>query len=117
MGALIITAIVTFLTAGAGTAVAGALGAAAASTTSMAISAMTTAVIANSTVQLTNNLLSHGKVKFDTSSLAKSAISAGVGLIILLKFTGEDLLNFLVEPFYSSCRSILIICKFKLNGG
>lgn len=78
MGALIITAIVTFLTAGAGTAVAGALGAAAASTTSMAISAMTTAVIANSTVQLTNNLLSHGKVKFDTSSLAKSAISAGV---------------------------------------
>ena len=79
MGALIITAIVTFLTAGAGTAVAGALGAAAASTTSMAISAMTTAVIANSTVQLTNNLLSHGKVKFDTSSLAKSAISAGVG--------------------------------------
>lgn len=40
---------------------------------------MTTAVIANSTVQLTNNLLSHGKVKFDASSLAKSAISAGVG--------------------------------------
>ena len=79
MGALIITAIVTFLTAGAGTAVAGALGAAASSTTSMAISAMTTAVIANSTVQLTNNLLSHGKVKFDASSLAKSAISAGVG--------------------------------------
>ena len=117
MGALIITAIVTFLTAGAGTAVAGALGAAASSTASAAISAMTTAVIANSTVQLTNNLLSHGKVKFDASSLAKSAISAGVGLIILLKFTGEDLLNFLVEPFYSSCRSILIICKFKLNGG
>ena len=79
MGALIITAIVTFLTAGAGTAVAGALGAAASSTASAAISAMTTAVIANSTVQLTNNLLSHGKVKFDTSSLAKSAISAGVG--------------------------------------
>ena len=79
MGALIITAIVTFLTAGAGTAVAGALGAAASSTTGLAISAMTTAVIANSTVQLTNNLLSHGKVKFDASSLAKSAISAGVG--------------------------------------
>ena len=79
MGALIITAIVTFLTAGAVTAVAGALGAAASSTASAAISAMTTAVIANSTVQLTNNLLSHGKVKFDTSSLAKSAISAGVG--------------------------------------
>ena len=79
MGALIITAIVTFLTAGAGTAVAGALGAAASSTASAAISAMTTAVIANSTVQLTNNLLSHGKVKFDASSLAKSAISAGVG--------------------------------------
>ena len=78
MGALIITAIVTFLTAGAGTAVAGALGAAASSTASAAISAMTTAVIANSTVQLTNNLLSHGKVKFDASSLAKSAISAGV---------------------------------------
>ena len=79
MGALIITAIVTFLTAGAGTAVAGALGAAASSTASAAISAMTTAVIANSTVQLTNNLLSHGKVKFNASSLAKSAISAGVG--------------------------------------
>ncbi|WP_462110275.1 two-partner secretion domain-containing protein [Campylobacter concisus] len=82
MGALIITAIVTFLTAGAGGAVAaGVLGSAAAasSTASAAISAMTTAVIANSTVQLTNNLLSHGKVKFDTSSLAKSAISAGVG--------------------------------------
>ena len=82
MGALIITAIVTFLTAGAGGAVAaGVLGSAAAasSTAGLAISAMTTAVIANSTVQLTNNLLSHGKVKFDTSSLAKSAISAGVG--------------------------------------
>ena len=81
MGALIITAVVTFLTAGAGTgaAAAGALGAAASSTAGAAISAMTTAVIANSTVQLTNNLLSHGKVKFDTSSLAKSAISAGVG--------------------------------------
>ena len=79
MGALIITAIVTFLTAGAGGAVAGALGAAASSTAGLAISAMTTAVIANSTVQLTNNLLSHGKVKFDASSLAKSAISAGVG--------------------------------------
>jgi len=82
MGALIITAIVTFLTAGAGGAVAaGVLGSAAAasSTAGLAISAMTTAVIANSTVQLTNNLLSHGKVKFDASSLAKSAISAGVG--------------------------------------
>ena len=81
MGALIITAIVTFLTAGAGGAVAaGVLGSAAAasSTAGLAISAMTTAVIANSTVQLTNNLLSHGKVKFDASSLAKSAISAGV---------------------------------------
>uniref|UniRef100_UPI0015E187D5 hemagglutinin repeat-containing protein n=1 Tax=Campylobacter concisus TaxID=199 RepID=UPI0015E187D5 len=93
MGALIITAIVTFLTAGAGTAVAGALGAAASSTASAAISAMTTAVIANSTVQLTNNLLSHGKVKFDTSSLAKSAISAGVGSYVSSYISSIDTLS------------------------
>ena len=104
MGALIITAIVTFLTAGAGTAVAGALGAAAASTTSMAISAMTTAVIANSTVQLTNNLLSHGKVKFDTSSLAKSAISAGVGSYVSSYISSIDTLsntNIINTPTYT----------------
>ena len=104
MGALIITAIVTFLTAGAGTAVAGALGAAAASTTSMAISAMTTAVIANSTVQLTNNLLSHGKVKFDASSLAKSAISAGVGSYVSNYISSIDTLsntNIINTPTYT----------------
>ncbi|ORI09494.1 hypothetical protein A3835_09645 (plasmid) [Campylobacter concisus] len=104
MGALIITAIVTFLTAGAGTAVAGALGAAASSTASAAISAMTTAVIANSTVQLTNNLLSHGKVKFDTSSLAKSAISAGVGSYVSNYISSIDTLsntNIINTPSYT----------------
>jgi len=104
MGALIITAIVTFLTAGAGTAVAGAFGAAASSTTSMAISAITTAVIANSTVQLTNNLLSHGKVKFDTSSLAKSAISAGVGSYVSNYISSIDTLsntNIINTPIYT----------------
>ena len=104
MGALIITAIVTFLTAGAGTAVAGALGAAASSTASAAISAMTTAVIANSTVQLTNNLLSHGKVKFDTSSLAKSAISAGVGSYVSSYISSIDTLsntNIINTPTYT----------------
>ena len=104
MGALIITAVVTFLTAGAGTAVAGALGAAASSTASAAISAMTTAVIANSTVQLTNNLLSHGKVKFDTSSLAKSAISAGVGSYVSNYISSIDTLsntNIINTPTYT----------------
>ena len=104
MGALIITAIVTFLTAGAGTAVAGALGAAASSTAGAAISAMTTAVIANSTVQLTNNLLSHGKVKFDTSSLAKSAISAGVGSYVSNYISSIDTLsntNIINTPTYT----------------
>ena len=104
MGALIITAIVTFLTAGAGTAVAGALGAAASSTASAAISAMTTAVIANSTVQLTNNLLSHGKVKFDASSLAKSAISAGVGSYVGSYISSIDTLsntNIINTPTYT----------------
>ena len=104
MGALIITAIVTFLTAGAGTAVAGALGAAASSTAGLAISAMTTAVIANSTVQLTNNLLSHGKVKFDTSSLAKSAISAGVGSYVSSYISSIDTLsntNIINTPTYT----------------
>ena len=104
MGALIITAIVTFLTAGAGTAVAGALGAAASSTASAAISAMTTAVIANSTVQLTNNLLSHGKVKFDASSLAKSAISAGVGSYVSNYISSIDTLsntNIINTPTYT----------------
>ena len=104
MGALIITAIVTFLTAGAGTAVAGALGAAASSTASAAISAMTTAVIANSTVQLTNNLLSHGKVKFDASSLAKSAISAGVGSYVSSYISSIDTLsntNIINTPTYT----------------
>ena len=106
MGALIITAIVTFLTAGAGTgaAAAGALGAAASSTAGAAISAMTTAVIANSTVQLTNNLLSHGKVKFDTSSLAKSAISAGVGSYVSNYISSIDTLsntNIINTPTYT----------------
>ena len=104
MGALIITAIVTFLTAGAGGAVAGALGAAASSTAGLAISAMTTAVIANSTVQLTNNLLSHGKVKFDTSSLAKSAISAGVGSYVSSYISSIDTLsntNIINTPTYT----------------
>ena len=106
MGALIITAIVTFLTAGAGTgaAVAGAFGAAASSTAGAAISAMTTAVIANSTVQLTNNLLSHGKVKFDTSSLAKSAISAGVGSYVSNYISSIDTLsntNIINTPTYT----------------
>jgi len=97
MGALIITAVVTFLTAGAGTAAAG-------STASAAISAMTTAVIANSTVQLTNNLLSHGKVKFDTSSLAKSAISAGVGSYVSNYISSIDTLsntNIINTPTYT----------------
>ena len=107
MGALIITAIVTFLTAGAGGAVAaGVLGSAAAasSTAGLAISAMTTAVIANSTVQLTNNLLSHGKVKFDTSSLAKSAISAGVGSYVSSYISSIDTLsntNIINTPTYT----------------
>ncbi|WP_103628136.1 filamentous hemagglutinin N-terminal domain-containing protein, partial [Campylobacter concisus] len=106
MGALIITAVVTFLTAGAGTgaAAAGALGAAASSTAGAAISAMTTAVIANSTVQLTNNLLSHGKVKFDTSSLAKSAISAGVGSYVSNYISSIDTLsntNIINTPTYT----------------
>ena len=106
MGALIITAIVTFLTAGAGTgaAAAGAFGAAASSTAGAAISAMTTAVIANSTVQLTNNLLSHGKVKFDTSSLAKSAISAGVGSYVSSYISSIDTLsntNIINTPTYT----------------
>ena len=107
MGALIITAIVTFLTAGAGGAVAaGVLGSAAAasSTAGLAISAMTTAVIANSTVQLTNNLLSHGKVKFDASSLAKSAISAGVGSYVSNYISSIDTLsntNIINTPTYT----------------
>ena len=104
MGALIITAVVTFLTAGAGTAAAGAFGAAASSTAGAAISAMTTAVIANSTVQLTNNLLSHGKVKFDTSSLAKSAISAGVGSYVSSYISSIDTLsntNIINTPTYT----------------
>ena len=107
MGALIITAIVTFLTAGAGGAVAaGVLGSAAAASSAagLAISAMTTAVIANSTVQLTNNLLSHGKVKFDTSSLAKSAISAGVGSYVSNYISSIDTLsntNIINTPTYT----------------
>ncbi|CAD7289842.1 hypothetical protein LMG7974_01927 [Campylobacter majalis] len=57
------------------------------------VSAMSSAVIANSSLQLTNMVLSNGKVKFDTTSLTKSAISAGVGAYVSSYINNLDILK------------------------
>ena len=77
IGTLIVTAVVTYLTAGAGSALAASLGTTGASAATTA--AVTNAVIANTSIQASNMILSNGKVKFDIDSLSKSALSAGIG--------------------------------------
>ena len=77
IGTLIATAVVTYLTAGAGSAFAASLGVTGASAATTA--AVTNAVIANTSIQASNMILSNGKVKFDIDSLTKSALSAGIG--------------------------------------
>lgn len=53
---------------------------------------MTSAVITNTSLQLTNVTLSNGKVKFDVSSLTKSAMSAGIGAYASSYINGIDTL-------------------------
>ena len=77
IGTLIATAVTTYLTAGAGSALAASLGTTGASAATTA--AITNAVIANTSIQASNMILSNGKVKFDIDSLTKSALSAGIG--------------------------------------
>ena len=77
VGSLIVTAVVTYLTAGVGSGIAGALTTTAA--TSATVDATVCASIANLTVQTANMAISDGKVKFSPSSLAKSALTSAAG--------------------------------------
>lgn len=83
LGALIITVIVTYFTAGAGTGlVAGVTGAAAtgaaASTAAIVASAATQAVIVQATTSLVTAAITGNKPQLDLDSLAKSAVTAGI---------------------------------------
>ncbi|MFY9084942.1 filamentous hemagglutinin N-terminal domain-containing protein [Aliarcobacter cryaerophilus] len=83
VGALIITVIVTYFTAGAGTGlVAGVTGAAAtgaaASTAAIVASAATQAVIVQATTSLVTAAITGNKPQLDLDSLAKSAVTAGI---------------------------------------
>lgn len=87
MGALIVTAIVTYFTAGAGAGIAGSLsGAAAAGTsatatqlaTQAAIQAVIQSVATQASVQLAGSVITGNKLKLDLNSIAKSAVTAGV---------------------------------------
>ena len=93
IGSLVVTAVVTYLTAGSGSSVASSLGMSSASTTYAVTQAVTTAVIANTSVQATNMIVSGGKVKFDIDSLAKSALSAGVGSMASSYISNIDILK------------------------
>lgn len=87
MGALIVTAIVTYFTAGAGAGIAGSLsGTAAAGTsatatqlaTQAAIQAVIQSVATQASVQLAGSVITGNKLKLDLNSIAKSAVTAGV---------------------------------------
>jgi hypothetical protein len=91
VGSLIVTAVVTYLTAGAGSGIAGALTTTAA--TSAAVDATVCASIANLTVQTANMAISDGKVKFSPSSLAKSAITSAAGAYVGKYISGSSALK------------------------
>lgn len=83
MGALIITAIVTYFTAGAGAGVVGAatgttVTAASATATQLAVSAAIDAVIVQATTSLASSAITGNKPKLDLDSLVTSAVTAGV---------------------------------------
>lgn len=79
IGSLITTAVVTYLTAGAGSAISSSLGTSSFVTTNAVITSVSSAVISNTSLQAANMIVSNGKVSFDIDSLAKSALSAGLG--------------------------------------
>lgn len=79
IGSLITTAVVTYLTAGAGSAISSSLGTSSFATTNAVITSVSSAVISNTSLQAANMIVSNGKVSFDIDSLAKSALSAGLG--------------------------------------
>jgi hypothetical protein len=83
MGALIVTAVVTYFTAGAGLGVVGAatgttVTAASATATQLAISAAIDAVIVQATTSLASSVITGNKLDLDLDSIAKSAVTAGV---------------------------------------
>ena len=87
MGALIVTAVVTYLTAGAGAGIAGSLsgataaGASATATqiaTQAAVQAVIQSVTTQVSVQLASSAITGNKVDLDLDSIAKSAVTAGV---------------------------------------
>ena len=83
VGAIVVTIVVTYFTAGAGTAAAASLTAAGATaTTAAATSAATTAVISNLAVQSANIALSKGEIKFDINSLVSSVATATLGSMV-----------------------------------
>jgi filamentous hemagglutinin len=83
MGALIVTAVVTYFTAGAVLGVVGAatgttVTAASATATQLAISAAIDAVIVQATTSLASSVITGNKLELDLDSIAKSAVTAGV---------------------------------------
>ncbi|MDL0089300.1 hemagglutinin repeat-containing protein [Campylobacter gastrosuis] len=78
IGALIITAIITYLTAGAGAAFAGGIGLASGTASATAVSAMTSAVITQTSTALISSAITGNKPNIDLGLLATNTISAGV---------------------------------------
>ncbi|PPB51189.1 two-partner secretion domain-containing protein [Campylobacter hyointestinalis] len=78
IGSLIITAIVTYLTAGAGAAFAGGIGLASGTASATAVSAMSSAVITQTASSVVASAITGNKPNIDLGSLATNAISAGV---------------------------------------
>ena len=83
MGALIITAVVIYFTAGAGAGVVGAttgttITAASATATQLAVSAAIDAVIVQATTSLASSVITGNKLELDLDKIATSAVIAGV---------------------------------------
>ncbi|QCD45668.1 hypothetical protein [Campylobacter mucosalis] len=78
IGSLIITAIITYLTAGAGATFAGGIGLASSTASATAVSAMTSAVITQTSTALISSAITGNKPNIDLGLLATNTISAGV---------------------------------------
>ncbi|MCG3680101.1 filamentous hemagglutinin N-terminal domain-containing protein [Aliarcobacter butzleri] len=126
MGALIITAIVTYFTAGAGAGLAGSLSGAAAAGASAtatqvavqaAIQATIQAVATQATTSLVSAAITGNKPKLDLDSLAKSAVTAGVlsyakGLIDVAEY-GKVAQTLTDTSIQSGVQSVVFKTDFK----
>ena len=122
MGALIITAIVTYFTAGAGAGVVGAatgttITAASATATQLAVSAAIDAVIVQATTSLASSAITGNKPKLDLDSLVTSAVTAGVlsyakGLIDVAEY-GKVAQTLTDTSIQSGVQSVVFKTDFK----